>query len=148
MEPLTTAAIATATLLLHKATEKTGEKLGEAFSTQLGKLVQLIHKKPLDKMQALLKAGNPEDAKNRSSADFSQAVQELQDEAEKEPELTEVIKAVEATVKADPALLEKVQKVAAAVKADPSLIQNNAKLAEKIGMLVQGGTVNIQNLTF
>jgi hypothetical protein len=42
MEPLTSAAIAIATLIFTKAFEKPGEQLGVAVSTQAGKLLQLI----------------------------------------------------------------------------------------------------------
>ena len=148
MEPLTTAAIAASALVLNKAYEKIGEKLGEAFSAQLGRLVQLIRNKPMTKTQALLGTGDSMDAPNKLPADYSQAVQELQSEATKDPELTQAIQSVEATVRAEPELLLKVQKLATALNEEPTLIQNNVKLAEKIGIVVQGGTVNLGNITF
>jgi pimeloyl-ACP methyl ester carboxylesterase len=43
---------------------------------------------------------------------------------------------------------KKVEETAKAHKEEPILIQNNAKLAEKIGVVVQDGTVNLDNMTF
>lgn len=145
MEPLTTAALAASAIVLNKAYEEIGKKLGETFSNQLGKLVQLIRNKPMAKTQALLATGDSVDA-NKPPADHSQAVQELQSEATRDPELALALQNLEATVKAEPELLQKVQKLAAALKEEPTLIQNNAKLADKIGMVVQGGTVKIDNI--
>jgi hypothetical protein len=147
MEPLTTAAIATSAIILNKAYEEMGKKLGEAFSTQLGKLVQLICNKPMAKTQALLGTGDSVDA-NKPPADLSQAAQELESEATKDPGFALALQSLEATVKAEPELLQKVQKLAMALKEEPNIIQNNTKLAEKIGMVVQGGTVKIDNMNF
>ncbi len=145
--PLTTAAIAASAIVLNKAYEEIGKKLGEAFSDQIGKLVQLIRNKPMAKTQALLATGDSVDT-NKPPADHSQAVQELESEAAKDPELALVLQSLEATVKAEPELLQKVQNLATMLAEEPTLIQNNAKLAEKIGIVVQGGTVNINNMTF
>jgi hypothetical protein len=147
MEPLTTAAIAASALVLNKTYEEIGKKLGEAFSDQIGKLVQLIRNKPMAKTQALLATGDSVDA-NKPPVYHSQAVQELESEATKDPELALTLQSLEATVKAEPELLQKVQNLATMLAEEPTLIQNNAKLAEKIGIMVQGGTVNIGNITF
>ena len=140
MEPLTTGAIAVGILILKKAFEKTGDKLGEAVSTQVGSLVQLIKTKLLKKTEAVAEAA--------PAADFQQAVMELETAATTDDEISQAILAVETLVKADPELLQKIQETAQAVKDEPALIHNNAKLAEKIGLVVQGGTVNIQTLSF
>jgi polyhydroxyalkanoate synthesis regulator protein len=148
MESLTTEMIAVGAIVLNNASAESGKNLGKTFSAQLGKLVQLIRNKPMAKMQALLGTGDSMDAPNKLPADYSQAVQELQSQATKDPELTQAIQSVEATVRAEPELLQKVQKLATALNEEPTLIQNNAKLAEKIGIVVQGGTVNLGNMTF
>jgi hypothetical protein len=109
--------------------------------------VQLIRNKPMAKTQALLATGDSVGT-NKPPADHSQAVQELESEAAKDPELALALQSLETTIKAEPELLQKVQKLSAAIKEEPTLIQNNAKLAEKIGMVVQGGTVNLGNITF
>ncbi|MFN8967483.1 MAG: hypothetical protein ACK5XR_01805 [Pseudanabaena sp.] len=140
MEPLTTGAIAIGTLILKKAFEKTGDKLGEAVSTQIGNLLNLLKKKPLAKTDAIAQA--------EPSADFKLAVSELETVAKNDDEVSQAILAVEAAVKADPDLLQKIQETAKAVKDEPTLIQNNAKLAEKIGLVVQGGKVEIQTFSF
>jgi len=140
MEPLTTATIAVSTLILKKAFEKTGDKLGEAVSNQIGGLMQLFKKKPLAKTEALAQA--------EPSADFKQAVSELEASAKNDDEVSQAILAIESAVKADPDLLRKIQETAQAIKNEPTLIQNNAKLAEKIGLVVQGGKVEIQNFSF
>ncbi|UBF23714.1 hypothetical protein K9N68_18265 [Kovacikia minuta CCNUW1] len=61
MEPLTPALIAVATLILTKAFEKTGEKLGEAVSSQAAQLMQLIQRKALPRTAAIEQAAQPVD---------------------------------------------------------------------------------------
>jgi len=140
MEPLTTGAIAIGALILNKAFEETGKELGKAVSQQVGNLLQLLKKKPLAKTEAITQA--------EPSADFKQAVVELETVAKSDDEVSQAILAVEASVKADPELWQKIHDTAKAVNNEPTLIQNNSKLAEKIGLVVQGGTVNLQNLSF
>jgi len=140
MEPLTTAAIAVSTLILKKAFEKTGDKLGEAVSNQITGLMQLLKKKPLAKTEAI--------TKDEPSADFKQAVSELETAAKNDHEISQAILAIETAVKADPDLLQKIHETAQAIENEPTLIQNNAKLAEKIGLVVQGGKVEIQTFSF
>jgi hypothetical protein len=69
MEPLTSGAIAVAALILHKAFEKSGEKLGEAVSQQVGKLWQLVRQKPLSTTTAIEQA---------KPVNFGQAVLEIE----------------------------------------------------------------------
>lgn len=142
VEPImmTSGAIAVATLILNKAFEKTGEKLGEAVSQQISRLWQLIRRKPLPKTAAIEQADQP--------VDFGQAVLEVETVAATDSELTQTLNDLATIVKADPALLKKLQNTAEAIEAEPTIIQNNAKLAEKIGMVVQGGTVNLDRMSF
>lgn len=139
MEPLSSAAIAVATLILNKTFEKTGENLGEVVSSQIGKLWQLIKRKQLPQTTAIEQADQP--------VDFGKAVLEVESTSKNDAELAQVIEQLASFIEADPELFRKVQSTAEAVKQETSLIQNNAKLAEKIGLLVQGGTVNIENFT-
>ena len=80
MEPLTTTAIASA--LLFKAFEKSGEKLGEAISAKMGKLLNLIQ----DKFKAegiegkLTKAEEDPSEKNKSRLEQELAAQMEDDE--------------------------------------------------------------------
>ncbi len=124
MEPLTTAAIAVGTLILKKAFEKTGDKLGEAVSHQVGNLVNLLKKKPLAKTEAIAQA--------EPSADFKLAVSELESVAKTDNEVSQAILAVEAVVKADHELLQKIQTTVQTVNGQPTIIQNYSKLADEI----------------
>lgn len=140
MTPLTSAAISVGALILTKAFEKTGDKLGEAVSNQVGNLLQLLKKKTITKTEMIAQA--------EPSADFKLAVSELETVAKTDDEVSLAILAVENAVKDDPELLQKIQATVKVVKDEPTLIQNNAKLAEKIGLVVQGGKVEIQTFSF
>jgi hypothetical protein len=124
MEPLTTAAITIGALILKKAFEKTGDKLGEAVSHQVGNLVNLLKKKPLSKTEAIAQA--------EQSADFKLAVSELETVAKTDDEVSQAILAVENAVKADPELLQKIQTTVQTVNSQPTIIQNYSKLADEI----------------
>lgn len=124
MESLTTSAIAVGTLILKKAFEKTGDKLGEAVSTQIGNLLNLLKKKPLAKTEEIAQA--------EPSADFKLAVSELETVAKTDDEVSQAILAVENAVKADPELLRKIQTTVQTVNSQPTIIQNYSKLADEI----------------
>jgi hypothetical protein len=138
MEPLSSAAIAVATIILTKALEKTGEGLGEVFTNQVGQLAKLVRDKNLPKTVAIEKANQP--------VDYGEAVLELEVAEKTDPELARMIGALAETVQTNPNLLKKVQELTNLVKREPSIIHNHSKLAEKIGMVVQGGTVNLDTM--
>ncbi len=140
MEPLSSAAVVISSLIVTKAFEKTGEKLGEVFVDKIGKFVSLIKSKALPKTKAV----------NDTSgfANFTEAVNELESTAQSDAELSQAVRELNQAVESDPTLMEKIRNTAVLVKNEPNLIQNQAKLAEKIGLVVQGGTVNIENLNF
>lgn len=140
MEPLSSAAIVIASLIATKAFEKTGEKLGEAFTDRLGKFINLVKSKNLPKTQEIQEKSD--------SVDFNTAVQELEVATQSDHELSTAVLELTQVVESDPKLLEKVRNTAVLVKDQPSLIQNQTKLAEKIGLVVQGGEVNIENFSF
>lgn len=124
MEPITTSAIAIGALILNKASEEAGKELGKAFSHQVGNLVQLLKKKPLDKTEAIVQAA--------PSADFKLAVSEIETIAKTDDEVAQAILAVEAAVKAEPELLQKIQITVQTVNGQPTIIQNYSKLADEI----------------
>lgn len=132
MEPLSSAAIAVATIILTKTLEKPGEKLGEILTNQIGRFINLVRQKPLPQTQAI-EQGTP-------AASFNGAVQELEMTAASDPELGQVLQELAVAVKQNPQLSEQVKQVAGKVSHDPSLIVNNSKLAEEIKYLFQGGT--------
>lgn len=137
MEPLSSAAIAISSIIATKAFEKVGENLGESFADRLDKFISLIKKKKLFKTQAI--------EEKLSTSNYEGAVQELEVATKFDSELDTVVTALVQAVESDPSLLEKVRNTAVLVKERPSIIQNQAKLAEKIGLVVQGGEVNIEN---
>lgn len=141
IETLTPAVVAVATLILKKAFEKTGEKLGEAISSQANQLMQLIKRKPLPKTNEIEKPDQP--------INFGEAVLEVEAVSTTDSELKETIEKLAAIVKADPQLAQSLSTyVTALQQSQPSTIQNYGKLAEKIGMVVQGGTVNLDSMSF
>jgi flagellar biosynthesis/type III secretory pathway M-ring protein FliF/YscJ len=128
MEPVELTAAAIATLFLTKALEKTGEKLGEEAFKQGGKLLQLLKRKSPETASAIEKVvQNPELAEQQPQ-DYGVAV---------------LIEKVEETAKAEPEVAAALRDWANVVQSQGSTIQNFTKLAEKIGMVVQGGQVNI-----
>jgi hypothetical protein len=131
MEPLSSAAVVISSLIVTKAFEKTGEKLGEVFTDRLGEFINLVKSKTLPQTQAVQEKSD--------SADFNAAVQELETATQTDSELSTAVLELSQVVESDPKLLEKVRNTAVLVKNQPNLIQNQTKLAEKIGVVVQGG---------
>lgn len=140
MEPLSSAAVVISSLIVTKAFEKTGEKLGEVFADRLGKFINLVKGKALPKTQAV-------EAK-AEAANYEEAVTELELATKSDTELNAVVLELAQTVESDPSLLEKVRNTTVLVQDEPTIIQNQTKLAEKIGLVVQGGEVNIENFSF
>ncbi len=66
-----------------------------------------------------------------------QTIVDVEAIAQTDAEVAEAVKAVEATLREHPELQ---QKIATEIQSQPTIIQNNAKLAEKIGAVIQGGT--------
>lgn len=125
MEPATLTAAVLATIVVTKAFEKTGEILGEKALEKGGELLVLLRRKKPDTANAIEKA-------QQQPLDYGQAY-------------LEATAKVEEAAKQDPEIAQAVENVAEAVKSQPATVQNFGKLAEKIGMVIQGGTVNITN---
>jgi len=140
MEPLSSAAVVISSLIATKAFEKSGERLGEAFMNQMEAFVKLIKSKALPKTQAV--------ETSASHASYSEAVAELEVARQADLELEQAVYKITSTVESDPILLEKIHNTAIQIEKQPSLIQNQTKLAEKIGLVVQGGEVNIDDFSF
>ena len=138
MEPLSTAAIAVATLILKKAFEKTGEKLGEAVSQQAGELLHLIQRKNLPQSSAL--------AQSEQSIDAGQAVLELDTATKSDPELAQSVANLAGAVQAEPTLATAIPAYAEALqKVPPGTIQTFGKLAENLPALKNVFQGNIFN---
>lgn len=114
MDPVTLATIAL-TLLATKATEKVGEKLGEGALAEGRKLLNLLQRKSPDTVKRLEAVPDP-------SVIDAEIVEEVRQIANQVPE---VKASVEAT--------------AAAMEQKFGVVVNQTQLAEKIGMVFQGG---------
>ena len=130
MEPITAGLIAT--LVLTKAFEKTGEKLGEKVLEQGGKLMQLLKHKSPDTASAIEVAAQRPELAQQQPEDYGEAV---------------LVEKIESASNSDSEIAAAVQALANSVQSNPQTIQNFTKLAEKIGLVVQGGSVSIENLT-
>ncbi len=125
MDPITLATIA-ATLILTKAIEKVGEKIGERGIKEGGKLVDVLRRKAPDTVKRLEAVADP----NVIDAEL---IEEVRKVAAVEPEVQAAVTAT-----------------ANAIQQQFGGVTNQAQLAEKIGMVFQGGynPVTIDNFNF
>ena len=132
MEPFTTAAIALATILATKATEKIGENIGDALTHKIQQFLELLTKQSSATVTAIEKAP-------QQPLDYGKAVLEIETAAKADPNISQVIQELVAVAKA-----EQNPKIAD-ILATPNL----EKLADKIGMVVMsGGTGTINTMNF
>jgi hypothetical protein len=132
MEPLTTVAIAVATLLATKALEKIGENIGDTLTHKTQQFSEWLKQRLPGTFAAIEQA--PEQPLN-----YGQAVLEIETAAKTDPNISQVIQELVAAAKA-----EQNPKIAD-ILATPNL----EKLADKIGMVVMsGGTGTINTMNF
>ena len=132
MEPLTTGAIAVATLLATKAFEKIVENIGDTLYNKTQQFSELLKQRLPGTFAAIEQA--PEQPLN-----YGQAVLEIETAAKTDPNISQVIQELVAAAKA-----EQNPKIADII-ATPNL----EKLADKIGMVVMsGGTGTINTMNF
>ena len=132
MEPLTTGAIAVATLLATKAFEKIVENIGDTLYNKTQQFSELLKQRLPGTFAAIEQA--PEQPLN-----YGQAVLEIETAAKTDPNISQVIQELVAAAKA-----EQNPKIAD-ILATPNL----EKLADKIGMVVMsGGTGTINTMNF
>ena len=132
MEPLTTGAIAVATVLATKALEKIGENIGDTLSHKTQQFSELLKQRLPGTFAAIEQA--PEQPLN-----YGQAVLEIETAAKADPNISQAIQELVAAAKAaqNPKIAD--------ILATPNL----EKLADKIGMVVMSGgtgTINTMNL--
>ena len=132
MEPLTTGAIAVATVLATKALEKIGENIGDTLSRKTQQFLELLKQRLPGTFAAIEQA--PEQPLN-----YGQAVLEIETAATTDPNISQAIQELVAAAKAaqNPKIAD--------ILATPNL----EKLADKIGMVVMSGgtgTINTMNL--
>jgi hypothetical protein len=132
MEPLTTVAIAVATLLATKALEKIGENIGDTLYNKTQQFSELLKQRLPGTFAAIEQA--PEQPLN-----YGQAVLEIETAATTDPNISQAIQELVAAAKAaqNPKIAD--------ILATPNL----EKLADKIGMVVMsGGTGTINTMNF
>jgi hypothetical protein len=132
MEPLTTGAIAVATVLATKALEKIGENIGDTLSRKTQQFLELLKQRLPGTFAAIEQA--PEQPLN-----YGQAVLEIETAATTDPNISQAIQELVAAAKAaqNPKIAD--------ILATPNL----EKLADKIGMVVMsGGTGTINTMNF
>ena len=132
MEPLTTGAIAVATVLATKALEKIGENIGDTLSHKTQQFLELLKQRLPGTFAAIEKA--PAQPLN-----YGQAVLEIETAAKTDPNISQAIQELVAAAKAaqNPKIAD--------ILATPNL----EKLADKIGMVVMsGGTGTINTMNF
>ncbi len=122
MEPLTAGAIVT--LIATKVFEKTGEKVSEGVWNQVGKFLTSLKRKDSQTATAIEQVSQRPELSEQQPEKFSTAV---------------LVERVEAAIQGDPEVKQLAEAVKAAMLAQLSTIQNSTQLAEKIGVLVQGG---------
>ena len=124
MEPVTITAGAIATLVLVKASEQAGEKLGQLVVEKAGKLLSLLKSKSPSTATAI-------ELSQQQPLDYSKAVRELQ-EATEDPEVAKAVKEVDTAVGKDAKLAEAVKSLTNALQSQPPSVQNFGKIAEEI----------------
>ncbi|WP_088241949.1 hypothetical protein [Calothrix rhizosoleniae] len=122
MEPVELTAAAIATLVLTKAIEKSGEKLGESVLERGGKLLSLLKRKSPNTATAIEKVVKNPELATQQPLDYGEAV---------------LVEKVEKAAQSDTEIAAMVQALANTFKSQPSTIQNFTKLAEKIANLYQ-----------
>ena len=144
MEPIELTIAALASLIITKATEKTGEKLGEKLVEQGGNLLQQLRRKSPQTASAIEKV-------NETPLDWDQAVIDVKATAADYPEVAQAVEAVEATISDDTELRKTLEDIAATIKSQPASTQNYHNTIEKVVNLAQGENaainINEQNIT-
>ena len=142
MEPLTLAATAIAATIMTKFWEKTGEKLSEELFEKSDDFYKSLKRKAPETALAIEKIP-------QNSSEYGQTVLEVRAIADSDVEFVEEMESLAAVAQREPN--EKLQKVIEEIlytfQNQQPTVQNIGKVADKIGLLVQGGTVNIQNFS-
>jgi len=115
MDPIT-AVTFVLTLVATSATERVGESLGEGVITATKNLLRILRQKSPDTVKRL-----------ESGADDPHVID------------AEIIKEVQQAAAADPEVREALNTTAQAMQQQFGGVINQSKLAEKIGVVVQGG---------
>lgn len=126
MEPLTAGVIVT--LIATKTFEKTGEKLSEEVWKRVSQFLSALKRKDPQTASAIEQVAQQPALAEQQPEHFGTAV---------------LIDRVESAIQADPEVQQMAEAVKEAATAQSSTVQNFAKVADKIGILVQGGNPSI-----
>lgn len=142
MEPLTLAATAIAATIMTKFWEKTGEKLSEELFEKSEEFYKSLQQKAPETVSAIEKMP-------QNSSAYGQAVLETRAIADTDVELVEEMESLAAVAQNEPneQLQQIIGEILYTLQNQQPTVQNIGKVADKIGLLVQGGTVNIQNFS-
>ena len=142
MEPLTLAATAIAATIMTKFWEKTGEKLSEELFEKSEEFYKSLKRKAPETASTIEKAP-------QAPLEYGQAVLEVSAIAEQDTEFAKEIQTLATVAEQEPneALKQVIQEILYTLQNQQPTVQNIGKIADKIGLLVQGGTVNIQNFS-
>lgn len=132
-DPVSLSAGAIAVLVATKAFEKTGEKLSESTWNLVSKFLSSLRRKDPSTATAIEKVAQQPTLAEQQPADFGTAV---------------LIEKVEEAAKDDLEVRQNVQAIADALQSQPGTIVNMTKLAEQIGVLVQGGYADFRGAKF
>jgi hypothetical protein len=133
VDPVSLSASTIAVLIATKAFEKTGEKLSESTWNLTSRfLTSLRHKDP-DTTVAIETVAQQPDLAEQKPDEFGTAA---------------LIGKVEEAARNHPEVRQAVQSIADELQYQPNAVTNMTKLAEKIGVVVQGGYADFRGATF
>ena len=132
-DPISLTAVGTVTLLLTKGVEKFGENIAEEVWQKGKAFLDILKRKAPSHAEAIEKFVEQPMLAEQQPADYEIAV---------------LVEQIESVTAQDPELQQAAQAVVDALRMQPGMIVNMRKLAEKIGLVVQGGTVQIDKFTF
>ena len=111
-------AVAIATLVLTRAFEKRGEKLGEDVLEESHRLVRLLHNKFPSTAAAVELA-------QQQPRDYGQTVlEEMEAATKRDPEISQAVQDIETATKSDPRFTQAFQSLTKALKSQPSIVQS------------------------
>jgi hypothetical protein len=139
MDPIIVSA-AIATMIVQKALEKAGEKLGEQVVQKSAKLLSTLRMKIPQTASAIEFA-------LEQPLNYRQTVIEVEALAEEDPEFAKAVRELAAVASEDSNIRLRAR-IREFVNSQELSNQNFGGLAEKIGVIVQGSAVSIQNLNF
>ena len=133
VDPASLSAGAIAVMIATKAFEKTGEKLSESTWNLVSKFLNSLKRKSPTTATAIERVAQQPELAEQQPDDYGMAV---------------LISKVEEVAKDDLEVQHDLQAIANAIQAKPGTIANMTKLAEKIGVLVQGGYADFKGANF